>query len=93
MKNTVDVLHVGAHITIPMGDGTFRRCEVTAMNDAGFMVKYFDLEGKGPYSCFLPHAVLPGTTIHRNLHEDDRGGQHKSFWQTHSDFTGETGEI
>ena len=93
MKDTADVLHIGAHISIPMEDGTYRRCEVVAMDDYSFRVKFFDLEGKGPFFCVLPHAALPGNTIHRNLHEDDRGGQHKSFWQTHPDFTGRTGEV
>lgn len=93
MRRTENVLHVGAHISIPMEDGTYRRCEVTKITDDGFQVKFYDLEGKGPFFCILPHAVLPGNTIHRNLHEDDRGGQHVSWWNSHPDVTGRTGEV
>lgn len=93
MKRTENVLHVGAEISIPMEDGTHRRCEVSDIDDNGFQVKFFDLEGKGPFFCVLPHAALPDGTIHRNLYADDRGGQHKSWWQTHTDITGKTGEI
>ena len=86
MKDTADVLHIGAEISIPMEDGTYRRCEVVNMDDVSFQVKFYDMEGKGPFYCVLPHAMLPGNTIHRNLHEDDRGGRHLHFTKFHPDF-------
>lgn len=86
MKDTADVLHVGAQISIPMEDGTHRRCEVVSMDEYQFRVKFYTPDGMGPHYCMLPHAMLPGNTIHRNLNPDDRGGRHEHYMKFHPDF-------
>lgn len=87
---TENVLHVGAEIAIPMEDGTVRRCDVIDIDDGGFTVRFYDVEGRGPFICSLPHAELPESTIHRTLEGPDvaNGGLKDSYWRTHPDFTG-----
>lgn len=89
------ILHVGAEIAIPMDDGTVRRCDVTHIDDAGFTVRFYTPEGVGPFSCTLPHAELPSSTIHRTLEGPnvENGGLKQSWWKdrrlTHGEETGE----
>jgi len=90
--NSVDILHTGAHISIPMVDGTVRNCEVIFIDEAGFTVRFFTPEGLGPFVATLPHGVLPEKTITRTLYDDERGGPHRSYWKWHADMGGDEGD-
>lgn len=87
-----NILHVGAHVDIPMEDGTLRHCEVIAMHDDGFVVQFFTPDGMGPYTCSLPHGEFPEKTIHRTLYQNEGAGPNKSFWKWNGDFTGDYDE-
>lgn len=87
--DSADILLPGDQFDIPMGDGTFRRVEVTTTGDAGFGVKWFDPDGKGPFIATLPHGSFPSRPLVQQ--QDVRGGEHKHFFDIHPDFTGKYG--
>jgi len=87
-----DDLHVGAFVQLPTPDGP-RRVEVVNIDESGFTVRWFSPEGLGPYQAHLPHGAFPRNAVHKVHYADERAGLHKSFWETHSDFTGKTGEF
>jgi hypothetical protein len=87
--DSADILLPGDQFDIPMGDGTFRRVEVTDTGDAGFTVKWFLPDGRGPFFAVLPHGSFPSRPLVRQ--EDARGGLHKHFMDFHEDFTGKYG--
>lgn len=91
--DSADILLPGDMFDIPMEDGTVRRVEVMTTNDEGFRVKFFKPDGTGPFYALLPHGSFPGRPLVRTWNPDERGGQHKSWWQTHPDITGKTGEF
>jgi hypothetical protein len=87
-------LVIGDFIQMYVPDlGSVRRMEIVKIDDNGMLVKWFDPNGVGPYSCVLPHGSLPSNTLHKNIYADERGGSHESYFKTHSDFTGKTGEV
>lgn len=79
--NPKDVIEVGS------GVGA-RKVVVVESQDDGVVVCWFTPEGIGPYTAKLPHAE-----VSQFLYENERLGQHKSWWETHPDITGRTGEI
>lgn len=88
-------LHVGDFVQLPAPDMScgVRRVEVTAVDDGGFTVRWYSPEGLGPYMAVLPHGSFPSNTLKQVRFADERAGEHESYWLTHPDFTGRTGEF
>jgi hypothetical protein len=64
-----------------------RRVVVVENRPEGLGVIWYDPDGIGPHYGVLPHAA-----IYQQLYENE-GLKRDSFWQTHPDFTGQTGEL
>lgn len=83
LKTTRDI-EIGDRIDI---DG-FRGMIVTDIQTDGIAVVWFTPDGIGPNHMVLPHGAL-----HKRRYHDERNGEHKSYFNTHPDFTGRSGEI
>jgi len=83
--STVNTRDVTPGDRIDMRD---RAVIVASNDDSGLGVLWFTPEGLGPF-----YAVLPHCTLYRSFYDDERLGEHKSWWDIHPDVTGKTGEI
>lgn len=79
--NPKDVIEIGTGLTA-------RRVVVVENHGDGVAVLWFTPEGMGPYTALLPHG-----SVFQRIYEDESLGRGESFWDTHPDFTGRTGEF
>ncbi len=68
--------------------GMERRLVVRENQPDGVMCLWVCPRGMGPYQIVLPH----GNTT-QLVYEREAGGDGSSYWDTHSDFTGNTREF
>jgi hypothetical protein len=85
--NTKDCMQ-GDRIDVPpTGEHAGRAVIVAEQLDVGVRVIWFDDMGRGPYSAVLPHCTVTGHLYANETRRDT------SFWDTHPDMTGKTGEV